>query len=148
MKLSDLIGLHELSAVDNSPRIICTKTFEAQWEDEEASDVSVNAFCFTLDGITYMASEDKHDGYRSYCNELQIIDTPLKFNFPPQKVLGVMKADDGYEKHDILQLIDVVTAKVVLEIGTGNTSDYYPYCVMSWKPENLSINQKDLLTKK
>jgi hypothetical protein len=35
---------------------------------------------------------------------------------------------------------DVVTGKVVLEVGTDNTEDYYPYCVMNWSPENLACN--------
>lgn len=43
-----------------------------------------------------------------------------------------MKDNDTYSVNDTIQFIDVVTGKVVLEIGTDNTDDYYPYCVMNW----------------
>ncbi len=39
-----------------------------------------------------------------------------------------------------IQFFDAVTNKLVLEIGTDNADDYYPYCVMDWHPENLAIN--------
>jgi hypothetical protein len=54
--------------------------------------------------------------------------------------MGKMKDNDTYSVNDTIQFIDVVTGKVVLEVGTDNTDDYYPYCVMNWYPENLACN--------
>jgi hypothetical protein len=51
-----------------------------------------------------------------------------------------MRENDKYEEHDILDLIDVVTGKVVLSVGTGNTDDYYPYWVAEFTPENMGAN--------
>ena len=51
-----------------------------------------------------------------------------------------MKDDSDWEKNDTIQFIDVVTGKVVLEVGTDITDDYYPYCVLRWSPQNLAIN--------
>jgi hypothetical protein len=51
-----------------------------------------------------------------------------------------MKDNEEYSVNDTIQFIDVVTGKIVLEIGTDNTDDYYLYCVMNCNPENLVIN--------
>ena len=51
-----------------------------------------------------------------------------------------IKENDEYSVNNTIQFVDVITEKIVLEVGTDNTDDYYPYCVMYWTPENLSIN--------
>ena len=45
---------------------------------------------------------------------------------------------------EAMEKVDALTTELscVLEVGTENTDDYYPYCVMSWHPENLYINRK------
>lgn len=30
---------------------------------------------------------------------------------------------------------------MILEVGTANTDDYYPYYVANWNPENMHINE-------
>jgi hypothetical protein len=45
------------------------------------------------------------------------------------------------EKNDILCFTDVLSNEVILKIGTGNTNDYYPYCVMEYTPENMYCNR-------
>ena len=122
MELKDLIGLHELSGVDT--------TIEGDAE----------VVRFVLDGKTYKATEDPNDGYRSYLKELEVTDEVTSNNFPPQKVLGKMKGDDTHLVHDIIQFIDVITSKIVLEVGTDESDSYYPYCVLYWSPENLACN--------
>ena|SRR5690554_4167382 len=125
MKLKDLVGLHDLSGVD-----VATEMY--------GGDV-VNVVRFVLDGKTYKATEDPDDGYRSYLAEIEVTDEKVTNNFPPQKVVGTMKVAGWYE-HDTILFIDIVTGKVVLKVGTDDVSDYYPYCVLRWHPENLAIN--------
>lgn len=55
-------------------------------------------------------------------------------------VYGAMRQKDSFHEHDVIQFYDVVTNKIVLELGTESVDDYYPCCVMSWHPENLAIN--------
>ncbi len=131
MELKDLVGLHSLSSVDIT--IEKVKQYGETYEDAEA-------IRFVLDGITYKAIENPDDGYRSYCNELEVCNEIVSNTFAPHKVMAKMKEDGSYQKNDTLQLIDVITGKVVLEVGTDNTDDYYPYCVMQWNPENLAAN--------
>lgn len=125
MKLKDLVGLHDLSGVD-----VATEMYGGN---------VVNVVRFVLDGKTYKAIEDPDDGYRSYLSNLKVTDEKVTNNFPPQKVVGTMKGAGWYE-HDIILFIDIVTGKVVLEVGTEDVSDYYPCCVLRWHPENLAIN--------
>src|SRR5690554_1005524 len=125
MKLKDLIGLHDLSGVD-----VTTEMY---------GDNVVNVVRFVLDGKTYKAIEDPDDGYRSYLGEIKVTDEKVTNNFPPHKVVGTMKGPGMFE-HDIILFIDIVTGKVVLEVGTEDVSDYYPCCVLRWHPENLAIN--------
>jgi len=133
MELKDLIGLHELSGVDNTTEQV--KLYEWRESTEECDVVR-----FILDGVTYKAVEDPDDGYRSHCSELIVCNEPITNNFPPQKVFGKMKDDDKYNVNDTIQFFDLLNGKLVLEVGTDNTDDYYPYCVMNWNPQNLSIN--------
>ena len=130
MKLRDLIGEHLLSGFDTE-----IQTLENGFDKYEEVR-------FVLDGITYKAVEDSDDGYRSYLKELEVSFEKISNTFPPQKVIGKMKENYDYvcNTDDVIQFLDVVTEKIVLEIGTGNTDDYYPYCVIHWYPENLAIN--------
>jgi len=132
MELKDLVGEHMLSGVD-----LVRETYESSWGDKEEYDVVK----FKLDGTTYSAFEDKADGYRSYCTELTISNEKLQYEFPAQKVIGEMVPDTDSEKCNMIRFNDPITEGTVLIIGTGNTDDYYPYCVIEWHPENLAINQ-------
>lgn len=133
MKLTDLVGLHKLSGVDTTTENV--KLYE--WSDNTEYCSVVR---FVLDGVTYKAIEDPDDGYRSYCSELIMCDEPVANNFQPHVVMAKMKDDETYQTNYTIQFIDVVTGKIVLEVGTDNADDYYPYCVMCWNPENLAIN--------
>jgi len=130
MELKDLVGGHELSGVDTA-----TERIKEYGVYEDCGVVR-----FVIDGKTYKAIEDPDDGYRSYLSELGVTDEKVVNSFSPQKVVGKMKDDCGGEKNNVIQFIDAVTGKVVLEVGTEDTDDYYPYCVIHWSPENLAIN--------
>lgn len=133
MKLIDLIGKHTFTGVELGT------TEREMWAGRYEK---VNSVKFELDGIIYMATENPDDGYRSYMNELEIINEPLKFKIPQMQVVCVHDTKDEYgDKSDILSFIDVENGKVFLRIGTENTDDYYPYCLFEYKPENMHYNQ-------
>ena len=119
MELKDLAGRHKFSGVDYTPE----------------------AVLFCLDGITYFAEEDPDDGYRSYLRELKVSDTPCKNTFPEEDVICEHKDSyDGYGHDDILIIKNPQTRNVILKIGTADVDDYYPTCVMEYRPENMRCN--------
>ena len=128
-KYKELVGKHYLSGFDTATE----KAVDLWHEDFEVVR-------FVLDGKTYKAIENPSDGYRSYLQDLIVTDEIISNTFPPQEVIGKMKENGDYSVNDTIQFIDVVTGKIVLEVGTDNTDDYYPFCVMNWHPENLAIN--------
>lgn len=125
-----LVGEHLLDAVD---------TFNEQRE-RYGSFEDCECIRFRLDGKVYTAVEDPTDGYRSSMETLFVSDDHVKNVFQPVRVLARKNEGDNCTTNDMLELIDIVTGKVVLEVGTGNTGDYYPYFVSSWHPENMATN--------
>jgi len=107
---------------------------------DKYGDDTCNVFSFCLDGKTYSCVEDPNDGYRSYCSELKVSDEPLPEAFRCE-VKGQMAENGTYEENDYVQFVDVKTGKVVLEAGTANTDDYYPYCVQRFDPTAMLVNQ-------
>lgn len=135
VELKSLVGPHVLDAVDmNSSTLELLAQYNP--ELEIASTMS-----FRLDGVVYVALEDPDDGYRSYLRRLIVCEQPMKNVSPPCDVVGVYAEGMDDRVSDIVNFIDVVTGQVVLGVGTDNTDDYYPYCVMYWKPENMAINK-------
>lgn len=128
--LDSLVGMHELSGCDLS-----VEKVENYGVTEDA-----NVIRFTLDGKTYTAVEDPTDGYRSCLEKIFVEDVSLNNKFPAVKVLARKKASDTWSNNDTLELIDVLTGKVVLEVGTDNHDDYYPSFVGSFSPENMATN--------
>lgn len=137
MKLKDLCGRHIFSG--------CELTEEPN-TDEYYFIETCNVCLFTLDGITYKAIEDPSDGYRSYCGTLTTTKTKPRFSFKGVEVDCYMKEDDlnnlWNQQNDILVVEDINTGKIILEVGTGNIGDYYPYCHFSYHPENMFCNIK------
>jgi len=101
VELKSLVGLHMLSGVDI--------TTESE-EDEDATVVT-----FILDGITYKATEDPSDGYRSCCSDIIICNDKVTNYFPEHEVMGEMDKD---EDDNVIIFTDTSTNGVVLEIGT------------------------------
>lgn len=130
--LDSLIGEHVLDAVDTFVERV--KQYGDHFED-------ANCIRFRLDGVVYTAVEDPSDGYRSSMDKLFVSPSDEMRNiFPPIRVLAKKKGNEEYSVNDTLQLIDVVTGKVVLEVGTDNTDDYYPYFVGEFSPQNMATN--------
>lgn len=133
MELKDLLGKHLLSGVD-----ISNEKIKSEYHEEFEISQCIS---FCLDGDIYTAIEDPNDGYRSSMKEIKKSNHILKNTFEPQEVVATFKPDEGTEEHDSLMFIDTTTGLIVLEVGTYNTNDFYPYFVASFTPENMSINQ-------
>ena len=128
MELKDLIGRHMLDAVDFDSEKI--RMWGDVYEDCEVMR-------FRLDGKVYTAIEDPEDGYRSSMSELTVSDDLMKNSFAPVEVLGRVKGSNGDD--DILELLNVTTGKVIIEVGTDYSDDYYPSpsFVANFQPENI-----------
>ncbi len=130
MELVDLQGSHALDAVDFG-----------EMRTDEYGDSQVCRF--RLDGIVYAAIEDPDDGYRSSMKELLVDDSAtMKNTFPGITVVGRHLTENNYGTCDILQLIDIKTGELVLEVGTDDSEDYYPCFVANFTPGAMSINKK------
>ena len=124
MELKDLAGKRrQLSGVDYAA-------------GKYAENIGISIM-FCLDGVTYVAIEDPDDGYRSYMKDLAVSDTPCKNVFTPEDVICQYKGGDD----DILYIKNPLTLNVILKIGTADTYDYYPTCIMEYRPENLQCNE-------
>jgi hypothetical protein len=74
-------------------------------------------------------------------NELTVGDWPMANIFAPVRVLGCYRTKDKYGNgDDVLELFDATTGKIVIEVGTENTDDYYPCFVASFHPEAMQPN--------
>jgi len=132
--LSGLVGEHVLTGIDFD-----TKQIERLGDRSAISHV-IN---FTLDGVTYSGVEDPSDGYRSMLEGLFKSDAPTKNTFPPLRVLARLRETTEYNgRASVLQLIDCVTGKLVMEVGTDDDDDYYPSFVAAYWPENMAFNQE------
>lgn len=139
MDLQDLVGNHVLDAVDFSSEQV--KTWGDEFEDCEVVR-------FRLDGKVYAVTENPDDGYRSSMRDIALLgDVPMQNIFAPQQVVARYQserpayggADHNYQT-DILELVDTTTGRVVLEVGTDNTDDYYPSFVSAFHPEAMACN--------
>lgn len=134
MTLEDLMGSHILSGVE-----IGSESYK-EWQYEGRR----NFIKFTLDGVTYIAKEDPSDGYRSYLEDLEIVEGKCKVPLPNIRVLCRMRTADeqwwSSQVDEILSFLDAENGKEILAIGTANTNDYYPYCVLEYHPENMACN--------
>lgn len=131
MKLMDLVGTHIFSGIETGTREIL------KWGRYE----DCGYIKFILDGVTYMAVEDPCDGYRCYMDELKVVDEPCKIKLPDISVYCKhCSSDEWGMESDVLDFYDETNNECFLTIGTENTDDYYPYCVLRYKPEKLAVN--------
>lgn len=132
--LESLVGLHQLDAVDTFD----DQSMASPYDDETEYHGSI--FRFRLDGVVYTAREDDNDGYRSAMRDVVVGGEAVNV-FPAIQVLAVYRQDgDAYTEHDLLQLYDTITGKLVVEVGTRNADDYYPSFVGAFWPENMATN--------
>lgn len=133
MELKDLVGEYLLQGIETG---VTSYRFEYGFYVGDCNYIK-----FTLDGVTYMAVENPDDRYRSYLEELQIVEEPCKTKLPDIRVVCLM-AYERLPDSEVLDFYDANNSKQILSIGTENTDDYYPYCVIEYSPENMSINEK------
>lgn len=133
MELEDLVGKHTLYGVDLFNKAV------RGWCDV---DEDAQHCLFKLGDQSYVVVEDPSDGYRSCMREIQRCFGDPTNLFPGEEVLARMDThdDEWNQENDTLELVSVVTRKVVLRVGTDNCDDYYPYFVANFMPENMSIN--------
>lgn len=134
MQLEDLVGKHILSGIE-----VGTIEIKDGWYVEET-----NYLKFVLDGTCYFASENPSDGYRSYMNDLRVIDETCEIPLPNVEVVCHMKEVYKCGADDTLIFIDAANGKKILEIGTDYSDEWYPYCVLEYIPENMSCNEGGL----
>ncbi len=122
VSLSDLTGKHVLDFAAMESSIV-----------ENGEDC--NVVSWGMDGCTFVAVEDPDDGYRSYLSCIsrhtgkhQSINGAAPIGRPV-----TIRHLDEYNK-DMIEIIDVSTGHLWARIGTDNTDDYYPYCVLEWNP--------------
>ena len=125
--LESLVGVRMLDGVD----------FETIKGDKESYYEDSQAIRFRLDGVIYMAIENPDDGYRSSLGTLFISDTPMVNTFAPVRVTLRMKGSSDYQVDEILEGI-TESGETVLEVGTANTDDYYPYFVAYFNPKAIT----------
>lgn len=135
MELKQLCGKHILQGVDRR-----MYRHENIWGEE----VETDSVWFKVDGITYVAVENPSDGWRSYCEDLFATEQSPRYNIPDVPVVCEMMPDGedwmGVCRNEVLIIRDASNNKVILEVGTENFDDYYPYCHFEYHPENLSCN--------
>lgn len=130
--LDSLVGEHDLDGVDLSNERV--KTYGEHYED-------ASVIRFRLDGIVFTAIEAPSDGYRSSMDKIFAETCELNNTFPAVRVLARKKENGEYgDVNDTLELIDLKTGKVVLEVGTDNTDDDYPSFVSAFWPEHMATN--------
>lgn len=129
--LASLVGMHILTGVDR-----CALTLHKYGCDE-----TCEVLRFVLDGVTYMAIQNPSDGWRSSMDALVVSTDPVNNCFPPVPVLASYRTEGYGGTDDVLELRDQQTGKIVLEVGTHNTDDYYPCFVATFHPEHMAINQ-------
>lgn len=131
--LESLCGKHIFSGCE-----LTTETIKGYFGEEQC-----NICLFLLDGITYIAIENPDDGYRSYCEDLKISEKTPRYTFPGIEVLCSMMENEDCQNNNVLVIRDVANGKTILEVGTKNYDDWYPYCHFSYTPENMVCNQEE-----
>jgi len=86
---------------------------------------------FFMDGKTFTAVEDPDDGYRSFLEGIYV-GPNNKYLLAPPINREVRATHEDSDQRDLLTITDIETGHVWLEIGTEDTDDWYPYCVMHW----------------
>ena len=103
-------------------------------------------YLFVIDGRTYLAYEDPADGYRSYavCEPAQDQTVSRDYMFNPQDVwIETREVSDNDE--DVQEIvIRNATGDEIFVIATDYFDDYYPVGRVTYKPENLPCNAKQL----
>jgi hypothetical protein len=140
MTLDDFVGKEfDLTGVDTAQI--------ANTNDYGGGDAST--ITFELDGVCYQAIEDPEDGYRSCMKEIVVVPYVPQINrFHPVRVRGQKTPEVGSTTHDAVQFVCLENDKVVLEVGTHNTDDYYPSFVGDFRVKDMPDNSPEKLAER
>lgn len=129
MELKELVGKHVM------------RGYERGSEEKGFYGDILNYVQFSLDDKTYRIYENEVDGYRSCCEDLEIVMSECSMRLPDIEVICSMVPGNNYEYNDILEVREI-GGEVFMRIGTANIGDYYPYIVNEWIPEMLLCNRR------
>lgn len=132
VEFESLIGERILDAVDETEVV-----FREKWMLRDEKSCAIR---FRLDGITYIAVEDPQDDYRSSMRCLLLTPEDPVNVFFPCSVRVQMTPDDDHQRNHSIEMIDAITGKLVLKVGTDNWDDYYPYFVGYFDPKAMAAN--------
>lgn len=111
-------------------------------EDEEYADGIV----MTIDGHDWLVYADPDDGYRSYgC--LMMCDGKYKVPQFPAQLVHIKNyheegEDDGGWPIDYDKMVMTGrNGRLILEIGTDHSDQWYPHAIFYYNPANLPINE-------
>jgi hypothetical protein len=118
-----------------------------EWRHELRGDDTMEVINFQVDGVWLSACQDTSDGYRSSMRGLKVIDMPKGVSGTTRITATNVRfehdtGDGGRRVNDILTLVDLITDKPVLAVGTIDADDYYPCWLAQWAPENLATNRE------
>ena len=105
--------------------------------------ISVNDehhYLFILDDVTYEATENPCDGYRSWATIVET-DKKCRFTFPSQEVILIENQDSENNEKDYVKMYDAQNGKLILRIETDYFDSYYPCAIFEYHPENMKINE-------
>ena len=107
-------------------------------------DADASGCAFGMGGWVYLVFEDPDDGYRSLAAPLLAFKGDLYqlggSLWPEPINLNVVCSMQG-EGGGVLTAREVATGKVVFEIGTDNSDDYYPSYIARWTPPGLRAGE-------
>lgn len=99
---------------------------------------TVDTVSFILDGKAYKVTEDPSDGYRSGVLSFEETSDTVFNQFDPIEVFCLYREKGTYSgTDDVLEIRNIDTGELILEVGTSNIDDYYPSYVCNFTPENL-----------
>lgn len=127
-----LNGTHLLTGIDQQQQL--------KRQDPDGYTEELNTVIFTIDGENYRAVEDPDDGYRSYCEDLELCDLNPIITFPAVEV--IIKTKDEKDGFCGIEFIDILSKEVILRLGTDYSQWYYPMCIFEWHPEKMYTNRK------
>lgn len=133
VQLTDLLGFHKLQGFDTS---IPNKKID----DYREGDGGV---CFILDDKKYQIYCNPDDGYRSYLTDLYTDENVKCSNCFEAKEVLIADASTLFENHNLEGIVILsMTRKIIGEIVTDYSDDWYPCARVEWHPENLLVNQQ------
>lgn len=128
-------GKHRLSGIE-------------QYSRKTTFGDNIDGYYVIINNNVYAFELDPDDGYRSYGSvfvPIGITPKDIKNRFVPHDVIITLIKDHvGDGGKQFYQIVDAITGKIVLEIGTDYYDSYYPCAIFHYYPENLAINNKEI----